>query len=85
MQTELNTKIEELQGDATTNKDQCEKLLEKVKSCKAEIEELREKNQAQAIDHEANQIELDMLKDEKQELLQDMTTQAKLESEDIVN
>jgi len=38
MQTELNTKIEELNGDAGTNKEQSVKLLEKVKACKEEIE-----------------------------------------------
>jgi len=74
MQSELNLKIGELSGDAGTNKEQSEKLIEKVRACKAEIEELREKSQAQAIDLEANTIELDMLKDEKTELLQDMTT-----------
>jgi len=76
MQTELKSKIEELNGDAATNKEQSEKLIEKVKSCKAEIEELKEKAQAAAIDLEANNIELDMLKDEKIEIQNEMVAQA---------
>lgn len=34
---------------------------------------------------EANQIELEMLKDEKAELLAEMTQQAKIDSEDLLN
>lgn len=40
MQTGLQTKIDEHEKEAEINKDQCQKLAEKVKSCKAEIDQL---------------------------------------------
>lgn len=74
MQTGLQTKIDEHEKEAEINKDQCQKLAEKVKSCKQEIDELQEQLQANKIDLEANTIELEMLKDEKTELLAEMTS-----------
>jgi len=40
MQTGLQTKIEEHEKEAEINKEQCQKLVDKVKSCKQEIDEL---------------------------------------------
>ena len=54
METGLQTKIQEHEKEAEINKDQCQKLLDKVKSCKAEIDELAETIQANKIDLEAN-------------------------------
>ena len=85
MQTGLQTKIDEHEKEAEINKDQCQKLVEKVKTCKQEIDELQESVQAYKTDMEANQIELDLIKDEKTELLAEMTQQAKVDSEDLLN
>ena len=49
------------------------KLVEKLASQKAKAENLEEELQASKIDLEANQIELDLVKDEKAELLAEMT------------
>lgn len=60
-------------------------MVEKVQTNRAKIDGLEEELQAAKIDLEANQIEIEMLKDEKQELLAEMTESSKLEGEDILN
>jgi hypothetical protein len=49
------------------------------------IENLEETIQANKIDMEANQLEIELLKEEKQELLAEMTENNKLEQDDILN
>ena len=61
------------------------KLVEKVKKNKAAIEELEEAIQGNKIDLEANQLEIDALKDEKTELLAEMTENSKIVEDDILN
>lgn len=60
-------------------------MVEKVQTNRGKIDGLEEELQAAKIDLEANQIEIEMLKDEKQELLAEMTESSKLEGEDILN
>lgn len=60
-------------------------MAEKIQSGKKRIDELEETIQANKIDLEANDLELQMLKDEKQELLAEMTENSKLEQDDILN
>ena len=60
-------------------------MVEKVQSNRAKIDALEEELQAAKMDVEANQIEIELLKDEKQELLAEMTENSKLEGEDILN
>lgn len=59
--------------------------VEKLQAQKAKVETLEETVQANKIDIEANQLELEMLKEEKQELLAEMMDNSKLEQEDILN
>jgi hypothetical protein len=60
-------------------------MVEKVQSNKVKIENLEETIQANKIDMEANQLEIELLKEEKQELLAEMTENNKLEQDDILN
>ena len=60
-------------------------MVEKVQSNKLKIENLEETIQANKIDMEANQLEIELLKEEKQELLAEMTENNKLEQDDILN
>ena len=85
MKAGLDQQVAELTGSLTEEKTKVEKMVAKITSNKAKIDELEELVQAQKIDLEANQIEIELLKDEKQELLAEMTENSKLESEDVLN
>ena len=61
------------------------KLVEKLAGQKAKAEGLEEELQASKIDLEANQIELDLVKDEKAELLAEMTESSQAQQDDILN
>mmetsp|Transcript_7730 Transcript_7730/g.11981 ORF Transcript_7730/g.11981 Transcript_7730/m.11981 type:complete len:253 (-) Transcript_7730:2560-3318(-) len=61
-------------------------MVEKIQKNKMKIDELEETVQAHQIDIEANNLEIEMLKEEKQELLAEMTENSKLEAEeDVLN
>ncbi len=60
-------------------------MVEKIQSNKIKIDTLEENIQANKIDLEANQLEIELLKEEKQELLAEMTENNKLEQDDILN
>lgn len=61
------------------------KLADKIKSNKQRIDELEEIIQGNKIDLESNQLEIDALKDEKSELLAEMTENSKIVEDDILN
>lgn len=85
MQSELEKKIEELTKEVEASKESAVKLVEKISSNKVRIDELEETIQAQKIDLEANALELDLLKEEKDQLLAEMTENNKLAEDDILN
>ena len=85
MKNELEKKIEELNKELEGSKENTVKLIEKISTGKIKIDELQEKVQAHTMDLEANNLELDMLKEEKTELLAEMTENNKLAEDDILN
>ena len=85
MQSELEKKIEELTKEVEASKESAVKLVEKISNNKVRIDELEETIQAQKIDLEANALELDLLKEEKDQLLAEMTENNKLAEDDILN
>jgi len=85
MQSELEKKIEELTKEVEASKESAVKLVEKISNNKVRIDELGETIQAQKIDLEANALELDLLKEEKDQLLAEMTENNKLAEDDILN
>lgn len=86
---EMKTQLESLNADMRkTIEEQSEKqvqLAEKIQKQKQRIETLEEEVQAAKIDLEANNIELELMKDEKAELLAEMTENSKVDQEDILN
>ena len=85
MKAELEKKVEELNASLADETQKVAKMVEKVQSNRAKIDGLEEELQAAKIGLEANQIEIEMLKDEKQELLAEMTESSKLEGEDVLS
>ena len=85
MKAGLDQQVAELTESLSEEKTKVEKMVAKITSNKTKVDELEELVQAQKIDLEANQIEIELLKDEKQELLAEMTENSKLESEDVLN
>lgn len=76
--TELKKQIEEQNTKLV-------QAVDKVQHQKGKIDELEENLQAHKIDIEANQLEVEMLREEKQELLAEMMDNSKLEQEDVLN
>lgn len=65
MKSGLDKKVEELTQSLTEEQEKVKKMVDKITSNKSKIDELEEFIQAQKIDLEANQIEIELLKDEK--------------------
>ena len=86
---EMKTELEQLNADMRkTIEEQNDKnlqLAEKIQKQKEKVERLEEEAQAAKIDLEANQIELELLRDEKAELLAEMTESSKAEQEDVLS
>ena len=86
---EMKNELESLNSDMRkTIEEQNEKsiqLADKITKQKEKIEVLEEEVQAAKIDLEANAIELELIQDEKKELLAEMTESSKVEQEDLLN
>jgi hypothetical protein len=85
MKTELEAQNAQLQTSTEEQEQKMAKLVEKLASQKAKVENLEEELQASKIDLEANQIELDLVKDEKAELLAEMTESSQAQQDDVLN
>jgi len=85
MKASLDEKVAETTKMLEGEQEKVRKMVEKIQSNKGKIDELEETIQANKIDLEANTLEIEMLKEEKQELLAEMTETSKVAEDDILN
>ena len=79
LKNEMDEKVATLETEKAENNDRVVKMAEKIQKNKMRIEELETTIQNNTIDLEANQLEMEELRHEKDKLIDEMTENSKLE------